>query len=395
LAMQHKSPQRTLMQALVAPRSDPILRCENRNKVYVPDIKLQRIAPATILRNALPTELANDLLQSLMDDCQSWTSCTWTVFGKQHTVPRSSAEYRLPKKGGQEYPEPDSSSRSGDASVFLGTKTRTRAVHAAHVVAKAGAHLQRIIQNLRPRQTPLWCPTIALGNCYKDGESSVGFHSDFLSHLGPRPIIVGLSLGATRDFSLRKANDTATIAIPMPHNTVVVMWGDCQESWQHAVPRTKSVKGHSVSGKMRLSLTFRMGRPDIAQFNKNCFCGKPAMLKSSTKSGEPSYYLACSPIDTAKQVRALEVPPPPPRPPCTAVLRVLRVSPPRPTCTACPPSSSYMYCVCPLLTACPLCHAELPWLHTSPHHILSAASGPGVSGPNEKHIVSKDSKTMG
>jgi hypothetical protein len=44
-----------------------------------------------------------------------------------------------------------------------------------------------------------------------------------------------------------------------------------------------------------------MGRPEITKWIKKCDCGKPTALKCTTKNGAPSYYLACSPIDTAKQ----------------------------------------------------------------------------------------------
>jgi hypothetical protein len=216
-----KLPQKSLMDVLVKPRSDPIMRCANRSKTYVPDEELQRICPATIQRNALPKELADALLCTLMSDRESWTSCTWTVYGKQHTVPRSSAEYRFQGKNSLACPNTQPNSGGGGASVFLGTETRTRTVCEGHIVAKVAAHIRQMIRKLRPNQDPAWDPTIALGNCYNDGDSTVGFHSDFLSHLGPRPIIVGLSVGATRDFCLRKVNDSATIAIPMPHNTVV------------------------------------------------------------------------------------------------------------------------------------------------------------------------------
>ena len=51
------------------------MRCEHRQKVYVPDEELPALCPAIIRRNVLPKELADSLLDVLMRDCVSWTSC--------------------------------------------------------------------------------------------------------------------------------------------------------------------------------------------------------------------------------------------------------------------------------------------------------------------------------
>lgn len=118
-----------------------------------------------------------------------------------------------------------------------------------------------------------WRPSFALANKYVGGNECVGWHSDYLMTLGPRPVIAGLSLGARRDFCLRKQvgknnqdlndDDSAkkgtsiTVAIPMPHNSLVIMYGDAQESWSHAVPRcaNSTVGRHGVSGSFRFKFT--------------------------------------------------------------------------------------------------------------------------------------------
>ena len=57
-------------------------------------------------------------------------------------------------------------------------------------------------------------------------------HSDFLNPLGPRPIIVGLSLGACRTFRLQQTDEEGRVSkkvdIPMPHNSMIIMMDDCQ-----------------------------------------------------------------------------------------------------------------------------------------------------------------------
>merc|ERR1712087_107956 len=91
--------------------------------------------------------------------------------------------------------------------------------------------------------------------------------------LGPRPIIVALSLGAARRFDLHEvvpANETdrragAMVQIVLPHNSALIMWDGCQESWTHSVPRCSdaAVGRHPISGLVRYSLTFRMKRTDL------------------------------------------------------------------------------------------------------------------------------------
>ena len=87
---------------------------------------------------------------------------------------------------------------------------------------------------------------------------------------------------------------------------VVIMWDDCQEEWDHSVPRQadSSIGKHPVAGAVtflkragglglvRLSLTFRMARPELAGHKQLCRCGRPCVLKS--KAGR--YFMACSPI---------------------------------------------------------------------------------------------------
>ena len=73
---------------------------------------------------------------------------------------------------------------------------------------QAGNIMQDLVRTRRPQTN--WIPTLALGNRYDNGKACVGWHSDFLNSLGPRPIIVGLSLGSCRRFCLRRATDDST-----------------------------------------------------------------------------------------------------------------------------------------------------------------------------------------
>ena len=138
----------------------------------------------------------------------------------------------------------------------------------------------------------------------------MGAHSDFINQLGPRPIIVGLSLGAARRFDFHETAPEGTTAgaavrVVLPHNSALIMWDDAQECWTHSVPRCadSSIGRHPISGLERISLTFRMKRNDLPSL-PNCFCGVPAALKGRGRGDAVQYWLFCDPS------RALALPRP-------------------------------------------------------------------------------------
>ncbi|MDA4133365.1 MAG: alpha-ketoglutarate-dependent dioxygenase AlkB, partial [Thaumarchaeota archaeon] len=98
-----------------------------------------------------------------------------------------------------------------------------------------------------------WSPNAAFVNCYDGPQQNVGYHSDQLTYLGPRPVIGSLSLGVARQFRVRRIipRDTdadsgkavppedpdgeGQIAIHLPHNSLLVMHAEMQEEWKHSV----------------------------------------------------------------------------------------------------------------------------------------------------------------
>lgn len=91
-----------------------------------------------------------------------------------------------------------------------------------------------------------------LANLYRSGQDAMGWHSDDEPELGPRPVIASLSLGGVRRFTLRHRRDRAKkFAVALAHGSLLVMAGDTQANWQHALPRT----ARPVAP--RLNLTFR------------------------------------------------------------------------------------------------------------------------------------------
>ena len=99
----------------------------------------------------------------------------------------------------------------------------------------------------------------ALVNYYRDGEDTVGWHADDEPELGPAPFIASVSLGAERDFALRRklAGDEVPerLKVSLPHGSLLVMCEGVQARWQHCLPRRKRVRAG------RINLTFRLMHP--------------------------------------------------------------------------------------------------------------------------------------
>ena len=92
-------------------------------------------------------------------------------------------------------------------------------------------------------------------NLYRDGQDAMGWHSDDEAALGPEPVVVSLSLGATRRLDFRrKGGSRIEYSIELEHGSLLVMGGATQHHWQHQIARTRKI------GTPRLNLTFRLIR---------------------------------------------------------------------------------------------------------------------------------------
>ena len=91
-----------------------------------------------------------------------------------------------------------------------------------------------------------------LANLYRDGRDCMGWHRDAEAELGPQPVIASLSLGATRRFVFQHVGDPMhKLTLELPHGSLLVMRGDTQRHYKHALPRTAKPIG------ARINLTFR------------------------------------------------------------------------------------------------------------------------------------------
>lgn len=110
----------------------------------------------------------------------------------------------------------------------------------------------RALQGIAEQVAGCELPT-ALVNYYRSGEDTVGWHADDEPILGPEPVIVSLSLGATRDFRLRhrRRRDLPPVTVALGSGSALVMRGATQQNWEHCLPRRKRVS------EGRVNLTFR------------------------------------------------------------------------------------------------------------------------------------------
>ncbi len=178
----------------------------------------------TLYPDAFAPGIALQLYQQLQREI-AWRQETLTLYGKQHRCPRlqcwignPEASYRY--SGKTFHPEPWSTTT---------------------------AALNEIIRDSLGQPF-----NSVLANLYRDGQDSMGWHSDNEAELGPMAVIASLSLGATRDFSLRRIGETRQhLSIALPSGSLLVMNAGMQQRWQHALPKRRTINSP------RINLTFR------------------------------------------------------------------------------------------------------------------------------------------
>lgn len=90
-----------------------------------------------------------------------------------------------------------------------------------------------------------------LANLYRNNDDAVGWHSDDEPELGTNPVIASVSLGASRDFKLKHKITGEKLTVPLTSGSLLIMAGETQHCWQHAILRSKK------SMAARINLTFR------------------------------------------------------------------------------------------------------------------------------------------
>lgn len=150
-------------------------------------------------------------------------------------------------------------------------------------------------EKLKYQSPDAWKPNAAFVNCYNGGSESVGYHSDQLTYLGPRAIIGSISLGVAREFRVRQiipqeadskekskepSDAEGQIAIHLPHNSLLVMHAEMQETWKHSIAPAQAIDPHPISGNRRINITYRNYKSLLhPKYTPKCKCGVPTILR--------------------------------------------------------------------------------------------------------------------
>lgn len=186
-------------------------------------------ADVRISRQFLPPAAATALMDELRIKV-AWQQDALTLFGKTHMLPRLHQWY----------------GDKGTVYKWSGIEMRPRPWFPAL------GNLRSAIQSYT--KTRFNCVLI---NLYRDGRDSMGWHADDEAVLGDQPVIASVSLGAERDLLLRRrCNHSKSQRISLNHGSLLIMAGDTQSNWQHALPRRQQVND------ARINLTFRYIRAD-------------------------------------------------------------------------------------------------------------------------------------
>jgi alkylated DNA repair dioxygenase AlkB len=183
------------------------------------------------------TEKESQELAATLAKETPWQQQVLKMYGKEIKTPRLTAWYGDPE-----------TTYSFSGTTFVPnpwTETLIKIKHA--VESLAGQTFNSVLLNL-----------------YRDGQDSVGWHSDDEPELGEDPIIASVSLGATRKFKLRHKKTKETKDWELQNGTLLVMGSGTQPNWEHSVPKTAVEKG------WRINLTFRrIGNQSLATIDYN------------------------------------------------------------------------------------------------------------------------------
>lgn len=95
--------------------------------------------------------------------------------------------------------------------------------------------------------------TSALLNQYRDENDSVGWHRDNEKELGKNPVIASISFGGSRTFQFRHSKEKdLKLSLELENGSLLLMQGETQHCWHHALPKTKAPK------EPRINITFRI-----------------------------------------------------------------------------------------------------------------------------------------
>lgn len=182
-------------------------------------------ADVTFMHGFYRKPVTDQAMQALLQEI-AWRQETIRMWDKQYLQPRLSAWY-------------------GDAGARYTYSGTTFEPHAWN------ATLLRIKEDIETLSGHRF--NSVLCNLYRSEQDSVSWHSDNEAEFGDKPVIASLSLGETRIFKLRhkRRKEQKRIALELTDGSLLLMAGETQKHWQHAVEKERYPCGP------RINLTFR------------------------------------------------------------------------------------------------------------------------------------------
>lgn len=173
-----------------------------------------------------PTE-ADGYFDMLMKEI-SWQHDEVLIYGKRIITARQTAWY-----GDKPF-----------AYTYSGITRRALPWHPALSAIK-----ETVERHIRPYSPAVF--NTCLLNLYSDGRESMAWHSDDERELGRQAVIASVSFGATRKFAFKHKHTQEKREMMLQHGQLIVMRGETQTYWRHAVMKSAAVH------EPRISLTFR------------------------------------------------------------------------------------------------------------------------------------------
>lgn len=276
--------------------------------------------PCSIIHNFLPAAEADALLLELLKEAPTYARDKFKLFDRVVESPHTFCFYAdswddVEKQKTEYY---YNGGRVWDVRASLPEMLNVRAKVQKAVNEEIGKRIRDFYpdgKKLLFQDPEPWEPNASFVNCYDGGAESVGYHSDQLTYLGPRAVIGSLSLGVAREFRVRqvmgreeggfkdvngeapkswikdksdaRADAEGQIAIHLPHNSLLVMHADMQETWKHSIAPAQAIDPHPLAKNKRLNVTYRYYKTNLhPKFTPKCKCKIPCVLRCVQRKKE-------------------------------------------------------------------------------------------------------------
>ncbi len=262
--------------------------------IYTPAEINQHLSCVSFHLNAFPQKIADDSLRHLLKESETFGSNKFVLFDRACESPHSTCLF------------------SSRQELFSGKKVlsynglQVKDIRAYNDDLSIMETIVEDIVNkeinergyLKYQYKGPWNGEVAVVNTYNGSKSSVGWHSDKMTQIGPHAVIAGVSLGVTREFRLKHKTDSSkpTFSIHLPHNSLVIMHAGCQEDYKHCViSNATPLDLHPISGSVRISLTYRLYRAEFTDKAPKCNCDLTMILRISFKGkSKGKYFWTCA-----------------------------------------------------------------------------------------------------